>query len=79
MKKVVRHYKEGRKHNIEVGNDMCWKVLPELTDAEYKALKELFFSELLKGSPIKCPCCGSERIYPTLAVHCNTCAATSEI
>jgi len=38
-------------------------------------------AELEKELPVgfRCPCCGSERIYPTLAVHCNTCAVTSEI
>lgn len=29
-------------------------------------------------NPIKCPCCGSEKTYLTLAIHCNHCAVTTE-
>jgi hypothetical protein len=31
-----------------------------------------------EGIPI-CPHCGSDKVYPTMAVHCNHCAMTSEI
>jgi len=30
-------------------------------------------------SPENCPCCGSDKIYRTMAVHCNRCATTTEI
>ncbi len=50
-------------------------------DDEFCEAIDKVVAELEKELPVgfRCPCCGSERIYPTLAVHCNTCAVTSEI
>ena len=32
-----------------------------------------------RSEQLICPCCGSDRTYKTEAIHCNRCAATTEI
>lgn len=32
-----------------------------------------------RSEQLICPCCGSDKTYKTVAIHCNRCAVTTEI
>ena len=53
------------------------EYIERITELAFTAGKanDLLSSE----SPKNCPCCGSDKIYRTMAVHCNRCATTTEI
>ena len=43
-----------------------------LQQAERRAMEN-------EDHPNNCPCCGSDKIYLTSAIHCSHCAVTTEI
>ena len=79
------------KFNVEVDGDTFKRVAICLKRNEPEIFENLWpqfdakFSEFLNEKTVNeanrtiCPCCGSDKTYKTEAIHCDTCAITSEL
>ena len=51
------------------------QLLTEVIRGQIEALDWVFDED----HPKECPCCGSDKVYLTSAIHCSHCAVTTEI
>ena len=52
-----------------------WVLTAEVIRGQIQALQWTFDEDHFN----KCPCCGSDKVYLTSAIHCKRCAVTTEI
>ena len=73
--KIDDKIKIAKKQSNDLTNYFSLLLPAIVIKAQIEALNWVFDEDHFN----KCPCCGSDKVYLTSAIHCSHCAVTTEI